>query len=852
MTQIFGDRERALLDREDEFTGIDFIHVADGCDQRELHVYFLTDAQKLTVGFQGETAFGPEDIEIVRVDDASARPLRVAEILSVDGSQVQVHPEFGRTYLAVRVVEPGGFGNYRLTLLDPRASTDPLTEPFSRIDPIFNGKIFSFKAACESEADCLTEEPPCPAEESVDFPVDYLARDFTSFRSALLDYAAQRYPKWQYPLEADVGTMLAEVLAALGDELSYMQDRYAREAYLETATQRRSLRKKARLVDFEIHDGRSPSTWLSLEVTADDAAGPRALPAASRAWARSDGGESIAFELGRGLQDETHYLVHSSWNESSLIPYCFDERQACLPVGARELYVMGHVTSPEVLTSTSASRRLLLATDPSNPATPARRLLLTLESVTHAVDPLGAERFVTRLRFREPLPYQIDQKILRVGLNVVPATAGETLTEEFVVRSEEELLDAEHAVVRRGPLTNRGAANDLQSIAEDLCAVRAQPRWGRAPVALYGLRETETRGLGFTGAALRATSPEVQVSLVETGERWGYRRQLLGASAQDSVFTLEDGSFRRVRSFRSATGEFVHQDYATGAGYSLRFGDGVFGRVPPAGSRFRVVYRTGPGTRANVPSNTLNARSRAMDQTDDQAFPSWVSSFYNPLPVTQGVDPESLEEIRLLAPEAYQHSLLFAVRPEDYGERAEDLNFVQRANAATRWTGTWLSTFVTLDPLGASELSAEQWEQAEAWMDCVRQTGRDVLVLAPSYVPIDLTVNICVEPSAYASQVLSQVRAVLVGGVEGVLPFFHPDHFSFGTPLHRAALEAKIQSVPGVRSVRRMRVRMRGVSPMRDFRQLSLEVAPNQVLRLDDDPARPDDGTLLLSAEGGA
>ena len=48
-------------------------------------------------------------------------------------------------------------------------------------------------------------------------------------------------------------------MAALGDEFSYLQDRHNREAYLETATERRSLRKKARLLDYEIHDGRMAS-----------------------------------------------------------------------------------------------------------------------------------------------------------------------------------------------------------------------------------------------------------------------------------------------------------------------------------------------------------------------------------------------------------------------------------------------------------------------------------------------------------------------------------------------------------------------------------------------------------------
>ncbi|MDQ3959147.1 MAG: hypothetical protein M3255_02400 [Pseudomonadota bacterium] len=59
-----------------------------------------------------------------------------------------------------------------------------------------------------------------------------MARDFISIRNALLDFASQRYPDWTEKIEADAGVMSAEIMAALGDEFSYIQDRYAREAYL--------------------------------------------------------------------------------------------------------------------------------------------------------------------------------------------------------------------------------------------------------------------------------------------------------------------------------------------------------------------------------------------------------------------------------------------------------------------------------------------------------------------------------------------------------------------------------------------------------------------------------------------
>src|SRR5262249_33474780 len=137
-----------------------------------------------------------------------------------------------RTYLKLKVAHPGGFFPYRLRIDDPRVTSTVL----SRIDPFFNDIEFSFKIGCDNDLDCETPPVECPPDPTVDFPVDYLARDFVSLRNALLDFAAQRYPKWTFPVEADVGSMVMELMAALGDEFSYIQDRYGREAYLETAT----------------------------------------------------------------------------------------------------------------------------------------------------------------------------------------------------------------------------------------------------------------------------------------------------------------------------------------------------------------------------------------------------------------------------------------------------------------------------------------------------------------------------------------------------------------------------------------------------------------------------------------
>jgi hypothetical protein len=141
--------------------------------------------------------------------------------------------------LWMTVVAPGDFSNYTLTLQSPN------------LDPFFASAVFSFKARCPSDLDCKETTPPCPPLQADVPPIDYLAKDFLSFRQALLDFSSLRYPEWQERSEADFGVMFAEALSALADDLGYTQDRIAAEASLETATQRRSVVRHARLVDYE-------------------------------------------------------------------------------------------------------------------------------------------------------------------------------------------------------------------------------------------------------------------------------------------------------------------------------------------------------------------------------------------------------------------------------------------------------------------------------------------------------------------------------------------------------------------------------------------------------------------------
>lgn len=852
-----GDRLAALRAHSKDLTGVEFVQVVDKCDQTRLRVYFLTDPRDLSTPFEDNgtgTAPAPLTVSDLRIYS----PRGVApdvEVVACPGPDAMVwgdDAEASRRYLEICVAEPGDFTEYRLLIKD------------KRVDRFFNDVEFSFKVGCDDRLDCAEPLKECAPEDLVDFPVDYLARDFVSFRNALLDFAAQRYPDWQLAVEADVGVMLLEAMAALGDELSYLQDRYNREAYLETATERRSLRRMARLLDFEIHDGRMASTLLELTALP----GVPAVQGGSQVWVTVEGSRPVSFELGTGVRDRgENFPVSSLWNPGNFTVYLFDDTEDCLDAGSTELFVRndpanshnpGGVLFDQTAANLWAAGRLLLLRErPADPSESERLHVVRVTEVSLEHDDLF-NLDVARIRWSsdDATPFSIPYEQLELSGNIVPATAGESQTALFRLGPPKQ-TDPDtlvQAVEREGPLYSQA---DGPSTRVNPCEELEEESASRPPVYLLSLPGTEESGLAFadTEDDLRSAEPEVRVFEIDEGtgarEEWLFRRTLVDEGGDDPVFTIEDGTWRRIVGRWLGGQEIVHRDYASGAGYTVRFGDGEFGRLPAQDSLFEIQYRLGSGAKANVPARAVSAL-RVGAQVSTLA--PLVKAADNPFAVASGVDPESAAEIKLLTPEAYKAETFFAVRPEDYGAQAEKLSFVQRAQGSFRWTGSWLSAVTAVDPLGAFELSPDRRQQVEALLNCRRQAGRDVIVRDPQFVNLDLAISLCLSRDAFPGQVRPRVLEALFGrgGTRPRKGFFDPDNFTFGTPLRRTALEAAVVAVEGVEAVTGIQIRAHGVTEYKDFEALDYEVADDELIRVENSPLRPERGSVTLVLEGGA
>ncbi len=246
------DERRRDAVRGSALNGIDYLEVVDhdapndADRQRFLRVHFVNDIAANSLAATNVSIAGGERIRPIVILDAT--------IGTGDDSDV----------LTVEVEEPGDFSIYTLSLV--RGPHDP--NPPNEIDPRLAAVDFSFKVECPSDFDCAPKHI-CPPEPRVQPEINYLAKDYASFRKLILDRMALLLPDWRERNPADLGITLVELLAYVGDHLSYQQDAIATEAYLNSARKRVSLQRHARLVDYFVHNGTNARVWVQLTSEAD-------------------------------------------------------------------------------------------------------------------------------------------------------------------------------------------------------------------------------------------------------------------------------------------------------------------------------------------------------------------------------------------------------------------------------------------------------------------------------------------------------------------------------------------------------------------------------------------------------
>jgi hypothetical protein len=831
------DRRLLLLSRDATFNGVDYAEVHPG----RIDVHFINqvrvkgtltrDRPPVTLTVSGAVlapAVRPVDEDADWSTDTSGRPvLRVSADL----------PDVPARYL--------------------------LTVRSDRVDPCLAGAAITVRGRGDTvdrgqgEAVTAGHRPGEPAVRA-----DYLAKDFTSFLAALSNFSAARYPAWTERSEADFGIMLMEALSALADELSYLQDRVAAEAAIGTATQRLSLVRHVRLVDYEPVPALAAGTVLQFDVAPGSA---DALPGVIQVQALGGQAGTVDFAagpvFGGPVSGDPRFTgprraLDARWNRydqagrvPQLVPYRWDPSVTWLRRGATSMWIIGHGHG------FYPGQQLLIDTSAAEGGDPPIREIVRLTAAEERTDPVQG-RLVTLIRWADRLISDHDLTRTELAGNLLPAVQGLVTDELFAIPGEDQPPAVPLAVVR---------ADHCGSPAHCLYTLAGPLAWQAMPAADGGRSRPQPvltlRELGTQTDVAPGTRPDCSTSsqpnsayLCEAAT-WPWVPRLIDADGTARAFTVTP------ERYSPAADDLPLSDY-DGDGTTVRFGDGTFGRPPVPGTTFRARYLAGGGEVGNVAADTIVAVAPG-----DRAN-GLVWRCTNPFAATGGADAETAAQIRDQAPQQISAGLLSLTGPADYEAAAlafspTDTAFspagtsgsawARQAVAAARWTGSWLSTATIADPVATEPPAAQLAALAglAATLGVRRLAGTDISVALARYRWLDLRITCATRLGHRPGDVAAAVLARLAPrrGADGATGFFGRDEWTFGQPLEASALLAAIQSCPGVAGI--TRADYRWAHGPGEWRPLgaTLGLAPGEILRIDNNQDQPGHGLLFVTAE---
>ena len=827
------DRRNGVADAGGPLNGIDFLEllpVAAPGTPPKLNLHFIFDVSGAGFTNDNFAITGGERITAIRVTN--------------------VVPHAGDpTALDLTIDVEGDFSGYVLVLQRP-GQPDQVPDGFDRQ---LRSVDFHFHLDCAVRFDCK-REAVCPPAPSPPVAIDYLARDYATFRQLMLDRMALLAPSWSERNLADAGIALVEVIAYVGDRLSYRQDATATEAYLATARLRTSVKRHVRLVDYDMHDGTNARAWMHVVVS-----GPvigsslvPAVPAHTRFVTTMPGAPVLladtAAVFGGAAQTGAQIFeamgpVISLFDDHNQMPfYNWSATECCLPVGATEGTLLGQ--HPNLRPGDVLVLAEVRGPDTGNPedADPRRRHPVLLTIVTIGADPLDGTP-ITDIAWHQ-------DDALPFPLCIAHSTGADetklTITEVSAAIGNIVLVD-------HGRMVGLPVEILPQTIGTAVGGVRFRPALPQPYLTFNGPNPIDpTDGtLTVSCAAAGAVNPSTALptSLVVSST-------LTIPNAFGGPPEVEVQNWQAMRSLfdpaiANSPNAFVVEVDNDGTGW-LRFGDGIDGALPEPNAVFEVAgYRVGDISLGNVGAETITHLMLRQPA---------ITAVVNPLAATGGLAPETMTSARTNAPYAFRTQER-AVTLDDYARVAMQTPGVSvlRAVATNRVTRSWRTIFITvelsdgqlLDTTTTATQTARQ--KVEAQLDLYRMAGVDVEFEDVRRIPLELAMHVCVDPwyrQDEVTQVLLQRFSdqVLPDGSRGV---FYPDNFTISDPVYLAPLYAAAQSIAGVASVE-VTTFQRADRPGNDGitrGYLTPERAEAFILR--NNPDYPEQGTFTLTVDGG-
>lgn len=840
-------RRNLLLKRAD-LNGIDFVEV-NAADHRILTVVFLKPVGPLN-------PLNPADTHDEYGLSTNLAPITIDGGTRVVGIKPVSCTRKSDGTLVVVTDEAGDFSTYTLNINIPG------------LDRLLRQVDFSFMASCPSDFDCRQEQV-CPPPQFYDLLIDYQAKDYASFRRLMLDLLPQLNPNEAERNVSDVNIALIELLAYHADRLSYFQDAVLNEAYLSTVRQRISARRLARLIDYRMHDGGNAWTYVHVGVSL-----PLSLNQGTRVISRVTAplkGQTAAPgtviddalitadsldtdpALAAAVVFETTYPAKLDPKNNRAIIHTWGNDECCLGAGTTEAFLYVIKVNKTADLPLLKNGDYLLLEEVMGPLTglvadanPANRQVVQLDE-----DPLvDKDSLFSNLTVDEVpqpwLPGQTELPLLRVHWR-----AADALNHPFCLSTRPVGLPLlRNVTVARGNmvLADHGLTTGETFTPDSALVDTAEFRFplSRGPLTM----QMEPAQVNYDAGTLRLLTPRTNLE--------GSPRDAKPAVALSIKFPADTELWTPVNDLLESSSfdqEFVAEVDNAGKGV-LRFGDDEYGRDVNDALEFHAVYRIGNGVKANVGADSLAHLGLNPSVKE-------VIVVRNPLAARGGIDQEGIEEVRQWAPQAFRVEQFRAVTEADYVNAARKLPQVQSAVASFRWTGSWYTVFIGVQPAGVTDLvrkpngvtllSDSLRHTVLRFLNGYRIAGYDLEILPPQFLPLEIDVSVCTSAGYFRGDVEQGVFNALSNRMlaDGTRGFFYPGNFVFGEPLYLSRIYAVVQAVEGVDSAVVTTFRHFGKPDNGELQKGVIPVGPWQIVQLDNDSNFREHGVLKVTMLGG-
>ena len=205
---------------------------------------------------------------------------------------------------------------------------------------------------------------------------------------------------------------------------------------------------------------------------------------------------------------------------------------------------------------------------------------------------------------------------------------------------------------------------------------------------------------------------------------------------------------------------------------------------------------------------------------------------------------------------------LRAVTEDDYRNAARPAAGVAGAVASFRWTGSWYTVFVGIDPAdpdriltdahGITRLAPAFRQTVTDVLNRYRLAGYDVEVRAARYVPLDLTIDLCVKPGFFRGDVAEAVAVALRARQRRQARPLRSGNLTFAQPVYLSRVYAAVEAIEGVDSADVRVFKRHGQDDAGELAQGFIPIGPWEIAQLDNDPSRMENGTLTINTAGGS